>query len=277
MTRLQKERTYIREIADVIEFLAAQLKIITASIPKPRLKGDIGHEHFLFDNANERTFQVLMLVRIVSGLRATLILVWHNHVIEAGCLIRCIDEYIGNMVFVQDAFITGKQTAEHERLISDYFVETYPTVTERLRNPAGGGHLLRKQKMRAAEGRVLSASDPHSVVELVRAIDSAFDGFVHGSYSSVMNLYVGGGSREGFRVTGMPERLAEYRVALAQYVHRTLNMMGIVSLNVGLDSIAHNIRQRRIAFETAAAYMRPSSDAADASSLNMEDTPDAEM
>ena len=272
MNRYEREKQYVEEIAEVIKFLADRIRPIAAVVGKPSLVGEDGREHFVYENPDARTITVLMLVRIVSGLRAALILIWQGNGIEGACMLRCIDEFTGNILFVKEALETGKPTSEQQKYIDDYFVDRYQTLEEKLQQPIPSGHLVRKQKRRASEGRQLSPDDPHAVIKMSEVIDSTFDGYVHGSYSSAMELYNGGGSREGFRVGGMPERLPEWRKTLAQYVHRTTNMMGIVALGLGLRQTADELVKKREEFEATAAYRRTATDATDAASLNAEDT-----
>jgi len=67
--RFEVEKRYVNEIAAVIELLADELKPLLALIGEPRLVGQPGHEHFMFDSPDARTITVLMLVRIASGLQ----------------------------------------------------------------------------------------------------------------------------------------------------------------------------------------------------------------
>jgi hypothetical protein len=87
---------------------------------------------------------------------------------------------------------------------------------------------------------------------------------------SAMQLHVGGLS-DGFAVTGIPNRIPEYRKELANYVHRTLNVMGFVAHGLGLDDVREEPIDKRRAFEVTPAYARSAKDAADAAGLNTED------
>jgi hypothetical protein len=276
MKRIEVERQYVKELGAVMDSFSNPLKRLVEKIGKPRFVVDDRHPRFLYGNPGARTLLVLMLVRIVSGLRAALALVWYGHVIEASCLIRTIDEFVGNIMFVKEALDTGTPTADQQKYIDDYFIDRDQTLEEMLEKPARAMHVPRKQKIRASEARQLKPEDPHSVVQASDAIDSVYDGFIHGDYSSVMQMYVGG-STEGFAVTGMQQRIPEHRKELANYVHRTMNVMGIVAHGLGLDEVTHELREMRRSFEVTPVYARTAKDATNAASLNAEDDPKEQM
>src|SRR5665213_4438401 len=65
---------------------------------------------FLYDAPSWQIYQVLKGVRLVSALRCAMILLQYGHVIEAGVLLRTIDDFIAEIQFAQEAIANGTPT-----------------------------------------------------------------------------------------------------------------------------------------------------------------------
>jgi hypothetical protein len=57
-----------------------------------------------------------------------------------------------------------------------------------------------------------------------------------------------------FATEGMPERFSEYRHFLGLLVHNALNQFCKVTYNLGLNEVAHQLRELRREFEKSLAY-----------------------
>jgi len=117
---------------------------------------------------------------------------------------------------------------------------------------------VERKKIHASQDRVLGRFVPQRpglVRRMARAIDDVYSGVVHGSLTSIMELYEGG-DRERFRVHGMLDtpRIRTYRIELAHYTHRALNTLGVIALYLGLVDLGDRLREKRIAFEASEAY-----------------------
>jgi len=223
-------------------------------IPKPAfLDAGTKDKRFRFDSPTPQILQVLMCVRIASGLDACLDLLAVGHTTEIGVLLRTIDDFVGDVFFVDEVIDKGESNATTSQIkfLKDYFIDEKadPTV------PPTRPDLKRRQKVQASEARTLGGDNPYRVVGLVKPIDDVLSGVVHGSYSSVMELYGGASLDEAyFHTQGMLERCVEYRFFLGQKIHEALNTFFKVAYNLGDHDLANTLREERREFEKSAYY-----------------------
>lgn len=253
---LGPEAQHLERIIDCIRVTTTAVVDLTRSLPRPRfIDSDPDRARFRYDNPDERTLQVLMCVRIASGLQAVVLLIRAGKTGEAGVILRTVDEFMANIMFVDEAVRTNKRTADQETFISEYFVDHAHTTAELLTAPPPKPTIIRKKKLRASEARTLMPENPHRVQQMNVAIDTVLDSYVHGAYSTVMELYVGG-SDGRFMISstvGSP-RIKEMRTQLAYYAQRALNVVGVVAMRMGLFDVADSLRQERIAFSASDSY-----------------------
>jgi hypothetical protein len=238
------EMAYLIELDRHITLLGEAIPVLEGAINRPTFINDGRRARFRYERPDERTIQLLMCVRIASGLRAACLLVSYGHIIEAGVILRTVDDFFGDIIFVEEAIAAGPNVVQAQ-FLHNYFLET---------TDPGKRHVGRKQKVQAAEGRMLS-TDWDTVRGWSAQIDSVYDGIVHGDYSPTMDIYRGGDDPcfEVRGVTGAPP-VSTYRHALAQYVHRALNVFGILAIQVGRRDLSATLREARDTLECQPAY-----------------------
>src|SRR5258708_31657271 len=64
--------------------------------------GDIGDFHWDFEEHSARTAMIGKAVRIVSGLRAAMILADQRYVTECSAILRMIDDFVAEVEFLVD-------------------------------------------------------------------------------------------------------------------------------------------------------------------------------
>ena len=122
------EVEHLDRIREDLESLSLLLPVFEAAIGKPDfvpiLDGSRA-EHFRYRNPGPRTIQYLLLVRLVSGCRAVHLLLLHGHIVEAGVLLRTLDEFLGDFTLVEESFRNpGGPNATQQRFIKNYFLES---------------------------------------------------------------------------------------------------------------------------------------------------------
>jgi hypothetical protein len=206
--------------------------MMTGLIDKPVfLDAGTANARFRYERPNALTLQVLKCVRVVSALDAAVILLTRGHTTEVGVLFRTIDDFLADIMFVDEAVTTGNANAAQQQFLDKYFVD------EAMIN-----HNERRQKVQASEARTIGGDNPHRIKEIVSKVDDAFSGIVHGSYQSVMEMFGSGG------------RFVEYRHHLGLYVHRSLNIFCKVAYNLGHEELSFMLRELRREFEASLAY-----------------------
>lgn len=239
----------IRELESALSRLVVKIgpPIYIAEAKKPR---------FRYTHPDPIKLMVLKAVRVVSGLNAASMLLEAGYIVEMGVLFRTIDDYVDEITFVGEVVEKGTATADQSRFIEAFFEDDTRTTTELLQDQPRRKRVERK-KIHASEERTLGKFVPKSpglVRRMSRAIDDVYSGMVHGSLSSIMELY--DGDREQFRIRGMlGHRLMRvYRIELAHYTHRALNTLAMIALFLRIVDLGDHLRNIRIAFEASDAY-----------------------
>ncbi len=225
------EGQHLDSIEVFIEAISQTLVSFENAVDKPEfttIPDGSGARHFRYKSPGPRIIQYLLLVRIISGCRATLILLRQGHVAEAAVLLRTIDDFIGDFVLVEEALrsLTGPNAIQ-QKFFDNYFLESMDPTKQ---------PVTRRQKVQAAEGRLLNPDNPCDVVVLSRKIDQLYDAAVHGDYSTAMDLYVSNsdGSDGRFEVMGVKSdgAITVHRLNLAFAVHRACAIA--LELSIGL-------------------------------------------
>ncbi len=135
-------------------------------IDKPAfLDEDTRDRRFRFDKPNALILQVLMCVRITSGLHAALALLRNYHTTEMAVLFRTIDDFLADAMFVDEVIEKGEAsaTAAQKKFLEQYFVDEKFGPTQVAKVDLG-----RRQKVQASEARTLGGENPDRVKKLVK-------------------------------------------------------------------------------------------------------------
>ncbi len=263
-TRAEIAREYLLQqrihmiLWNLIEGLSRFVKIFEQVIERPKFVDvETPQARFVFENPNPHILQVLMCVRVASGLRACMILLNEAHTTEVGVLFRTIDDFLADINFVDELIEKSREnvTEAQRQFVDNYFIDDARTIEERLEDVGkrrGINHNARRQKVQASEARLIGFDNPDRIKKITATVDDAFSGVVHGDYASSMEMY--GGNPPHFHTRGMPVRYDGYRHHVGIYVHRALNMFCGVAHKLGLGDLAHEIRELRREFEKSPAY-----------------------
>ena len=256
------ENKIIAILFNIIRLLELSVAEFEKLIPKPVfLDADTERKRWRFEQGSPQILQVLMCVRVASGLRACVVLLANGQMTEIGVLLRTIDDFLAEITFMDEVTEKGIDncTTEHKRFLEEYFFDNNRTTEEMLEdsvNPTRKVDFTKhRQKMQASEARLLGGDDPHHIKKTVKTIDDAWSGVVHGSYQSVMEMY-GGESIETahFEAGGTGARFSPYRHHIGLHVHHALNEFCKVAYNLGHNQLAHHLREMRREFEKSPAY-----------------------
>jgi hypothetical protein len=202
-----------------------------------------------FETEEPRQLLVVKAARVVSGLRALGILLDAGHVIEAGVLIRTVDDFLDDILYVVEAGQRPGPTSGQTAFVSAFFAEqVHP---DHLLEDRPGLDRTKRKEIRAAAARLLSPTKPHRVTTLNRALDFAWDGYVHGAYQQSMELWNSGGTPNGFCTHGVshPTLLETYRRQLAVYTQRSLNTFALIASVIDLPGLRDSLVTTRKTME----------------------------
>jgi hypothetical protein len=164
-----------------------------------------------------------------------------------------ISEFLTDIGFAEDAAVSPTPTSDQQRLVELYFTEEGDSAEELLARQRQPERVPRK-KVRAAEARLVSPDNPHRAQQLKGVEETAFSGYVHGSYSCVMELYEGRTGRFLLQGMGGTPLIPIWRQQIAFYVHRALNVFASVAHGMGMVDLCDRLIECRRAFEQSSAY-----------------------
>lgn len=228
--------------------LDAAFKKLSAQVPSPQ---KVSHfESFVFRYA-EKTIQQAMvqkLARVVSGLHAAQLLLDNGLLQEQGAVLRMIDEFHEDIVFLAYAVIRSEETPLHKQYLDYFYEEEFdaPSAFESTQKRA----MVKREKIRAYVSRIeLKGADVCRISELSRTIHKGNSGFVHGASPHIMDMV--GGIPPRFHIHGMSgtSRQEEHRRDLPNYFVRAINSFLFVAMAFGDEELFQLLREFRLEFE----------------------------
>ena len=128
-------------------------------VPKPQ-PVKRGRDGFVFRYMEQSIYQaiILKLARVVSGLRAALLLLEHGHVQEQAMFHRVHDELDEDILFLVFAITNDEITDLHIKYLEAFFQEEFEDADNPIASTLKRPMILRK-KIRAYLVRVGAASD----------------------------------------------------------------------------------------------------------------------
>jgi hypothetical protein len=172
----------------------------------------------------ERTAQqaiVQKLARIITGLRAALLLLRHGLVQEEAVIHRVLGDLIEDVLFLSYGILKNDLKGKlHESYLTDFYQEEFdnpgnPLDSTQKRSP------VPRRKIQAYIARAdLRIGNPSHNQEVFRTIHQAVSGFVHAASVQILDMY--GGKPPHFHVRGMlgTPRMPEYEREIWNYFER---------------------------------------------------------
>lgn len=247
MTPGQTDR--YRAIADALAYLESATDKLVDGIGPAALDSS---GKFRFAEKSARVVQLCKLVSCVSAMYGALRLLPTSQYAEILILLRTATDCMAEITYLHEPQQGGEMTADHQRFVDHFFEEHGDTMEELLKSPPRAS-LVERKKINASFARQITPDNPYKTQRDLAVIDAVMSGFVHGSQSSVMELYEGGTWR--FRMRGMPDtprsRQAERQIVLA--VDRAFNAVRSVAFSCRNESIFESSKTERLSFEQSPA------------------------
>lgn len=224
-------RAVIDELDGVVQGLAQLL-------PPPQLAwSEDGSHRWVFAETTAMVLLVAKAVRMVSGLRAAVLLADYGFVVECAALIRIVSDFSVEVFAVAEGELRGHRTRAQVDFVTEFFERKPRTPAEASlgskKRYVGRSDLI-KAHVRISE----DAGSDEDIRALMTALNDVFDGYAHGSYASAMELYHGG-SRQ-FMLNGHEGAEAReiHLTALAGRLHEVLYVLGMIALVAG-DEVSY--------------------------------------
>jgi hypothetical protein len=185
----------------------------------------------------------LKMVRVISLLNASVVLVKHGYAQETYILGRAIDEATEDVHF-WGAQIGETGTSKNQMaLLKDFYQELLTDSDDPLsiskRQPVQRAHI------QEALSNIHDQDISEKVKRTARSIYRVFSGFAHGSYAAIMELY-----GRGFHLRGMRDtpRVDECIENFPNYVYRAILGLMVIASRVKRQDLLDRLVAIRIRF-----------------------------
>ena len=205
---------------------------------------------FVFRYAERTVHQALVqkLARLVSGLRAARVLLKSGFFQEQAALQRMLDEFREDLIFLSLGVVRGESTDLHRQYLDAFYEEEFDDedpLKATQRRP-----MVSRQRIRAYIANIDGAElDRSTATELLRTLNKAYSGYVHGASPQIMEMY--GGNPARFHTAGMlgTSLEAAHRDDLWNHFYRGIIACGFVATAFGDGVLLDRLRQYRDEFE----------------------------
>jgi hypothetical protein len=192
-------------------------------------------EVFEYQEHSARVVAVLKLVRAMHGVSALELLCANGLFIDAGAIMRCINDCVSEVYFLLEEFPNTSDKVH--QFIAAFFASTIDGYLSDDTPP------IPTKKARSAVVRVLKGGHDDATRKLLERIFVTFSGYVHASYAHIMEVY--NGATSDFNLRGVPSE-AQRRMKM-QYIGvsaiSVLHASAFVAKTLSLTALERELMQ----------------------------------
>ena len=235
---------YFRRIFDpALSRYADVVHRIEARFQKPELVKVNGVPQWRYPTFKLEQMCLLRAVRILSAFSAIRELLRTGFVQEIAVLLRTIDEFQEDIVFLTENYPATELSPLQQKFMEEmgkeeYYDPNHPFAAQITREPP-----IRK-KIRAAFARFLSpVVNPSDSQKTAQITTDCLSGYVHGAYPHIMELYGGLPPTSHFHLTGMLNTpgMEIWMRTVAMYLQRTGPILAFLCRGFGMEDDFQNL------------------------------------
>jgi hypothetical protein len=181
--------------------LSILISEIEGHFPPPKYVKIGGQPQFRYSENSVYHVAFLKSVRMVSGLNACLCMLEDGYYQEIMVVLRTIDDFFSDILFILENSQRGKLNASQKLFIEDFFKEEFVNPDNPLENSERRSTVPRKKIWASVARQIGQFANPSDAQKILQVTNDAFSGFVHGAYPHIMELY--GGRTPHFHVNGV--------------------------------------------------------------------------
>jgi hypothetical protein len=238
--------------------LATALRAIEdALVPKPVFVDVFGQMQFRYEKHTVFHVAFLKGVRVVSGLNACFLLLSGGFVQEALVLVRTLDDFLNEMLFILENAESGTLDDNQKKFLEDFFKEEFQNPNNPLLNETRR-ETVPKKKIWASMARQMGPYvNPSDLQKMFQVTNDALSGYVHGAYPHIMELY--GGTPPKFYLAGTraTPRIRELIHQIQIYTQRAITTFEGLAKSLGSKELYDYLHKTRDYFEKETGYMQP--------------------
>lgn len=201
-------------------------------------------DSFVYRYQEKTIHQALVqkLARLVTGLRATQVLMETGFTQEQGAMQRVLDEITEDISYLAFAVINNEITPSHEAYLAAFFQEEFDP------NDAIASSIQRamvpRQKIRAYVDKISSGPKGSSkLLDAARTVSKTYSGYIHAASPQIMDMYWGTPGK--FHMNSMlnTPRHDEHRADLWNYYYRGICAFVFAAKAFGDEELFKAIRE----------------------------------
>ena len=193
----------------------------------------------------EKTIQqaiVQKLARVISGLRATRLLMKAGFAQEQSSLQRMLDELNEDVAFLTLAIIYNDITEQHQRYLNTFFEEL---DIESRKNQS----IIPRQKIRAFLQRRGGIDERQaSIRDTSRKLSMVFSGYLHAASPQIMDMYFGQPPKFHLHGVMHPPEHDQYCEGFRNYVLRSIYSFALASKALEQDDLYEEVEDYAFKF-----------------------------
>ena len=180
-------------------------------------------EKGVYEYANEtiEVVVILKLLRAVQGIKGQLVLCNEGLLFDISTLYRCVNDCAEEIYFLLEKY--PNQSSHVKQFIKNFFEHTIDSCASTETNE------VMKKKIHSANVRCLTGQDINEDIrQSLSRIHKIYSGYVHASYSHIMQNYGGEYLSESFNLLGITseqEKLKQSQIVRSAYITILLSMI----------------------------------------------------
>jgi hypothetical protein len=210
-------------------------------LPLKRVPDRDGGFHWEFNEQTPRALQVGKAVRMISGIRAALLLGDSGYTVECLCLLRTVSDFAQEILAFAEALMEKRLTDPQERFIRQYFTPIANNPDEYEQQELE--RYVSREELLKAQYRLDEklTGDATKLRRLTRFINYTYDKYIHGAYLTAMELYQG--QRHSFMLRGHEGDRSRCvaKASVAGKLHEVLHALGFMAHTAGEKALYDEI------------------------------------
>ena len=225
-----------------IKYYTEVVHRVEERFPKPELVNVNGVPQWRYRTFKLEHMCLLRAVRILSAFHAIRELLRTGFVQEISVLLRTINEFQEDIVFLTENYPTTQLSHQQQRFMDEmgkeeYYDPNHPFATQITREPPI------RRKIKASVARFLTpVVNPSDSQKTAQIVTDLLSGYVHGAYPHIMELYGGPPPTSHFYLTGMlnTPRMEVWLRTVAMYLQSTGPILAFMCRAFGMDDDFRN-------------------------------------
>lgn len=204
---------------------------------------------YRYQNQTIETAIVQKLARLISSMNACLILYDSGLYQEMFTIMRTMDEFSEDIIFLSIAVGEDEISELHQRYLREFFQEEFDNPENPLTSTQQRDRVPRRRILAAIAAMEENPVNPSDSQELHRTINNSMSGYVHGSSVHILDMY--GGNPPKYHLHGMENtpRQGSALEYLWGYIYRSFLSFGIAAVKFNQADLIEELFEFRRFYE----------------------------